>query len=438
MYDAKRGVNFLRRNGLKQTIYSFIEKKQNKKKANYLYETPDICERSVQNRTKFSHKILFSILVPAYETKELYFREMVLSCLKQSYENWELVIADASKSDVVENIIEEYNDDRIKYTRVATNEGISDNTNVALKKATGDYVCLLDHDDLLTPDALFEIALRLEKNPYLFIYSDEDKCDEKGETFFEPHLKKEFNYDLFLSNNYICHFVSIKRELIQANEFRSKFDGAQDYDCFLRVIEQIKKENPETWTEKIGHIKKVLYHWRCHSGSTAANPESKMYAYEAGRKAVEDYYHRNEIKAEVKHARHLGFYRTKFIPSIFEARKDIGAVGNVIYRKARVISGPIDATTEQCIFLGLHKYFSGYMNQATCMQNVDALDIRNMEFRKEFKSLLSEVIKEFSISKESKIYTDPILTRNVSIAFSKKIREKGYLILFDPSFKSRK
>jgi len=435
MYDAKRGKNFLRRNGLKQTFFSSIEKRKNLKNESYFYKVPDICERAAQKRKKFTHNILFSILVPAYETKELFFKEMLLSCLKQSYGNWELIIADASKSDVVENTVEFYKDNRIKYKRVKTNGGISDNTNVALKMAKGDYVCLLDHDDLLTPDALYEMAVKLDENPYLFVYSDEDKCDEKAKSFFEPHVKKEFNYDFFLSNNYICHFVSIKREIMQKNEFRAEFDGAQDYDCFLRVMEQIESEYPDEWKDKIGHISKVLYHWRCHSGSTAANPESKMYAYEAGRKAVEEYYRRNEIQATVMHSKHLGFYRTKFIPSIFEARADVGAVGNLIYRNHRVVSGPIDEITGQCIFLGLRKYYSGYMNQATCMQDVDVLDIRNMKVREECKHLLKEVIKELPKSKQSKIYSEPLLTRNVSIAYSKKIREKGYQILFDPYFK---
>jgi glycosyltransferase involved in cell wall biosynthesis len=435
MYDAKRGTSFLRRNGLKQTFFSYLEKKQKAKNAKYIYKVPDICERAAQARRKFLHPVLFSILVPAYETKESYFKEMVNSCIKQSYQNWELIIADASKSDVVENMVELQQDKRINYIRVKTNGGISDNTNIALKKATGDYVCLLDHDDLLTPDALYEMALKLEENPYQFVYSDEDKCDESGKRYFEPHFKKEFNFDLFLSNNYICHFVAIKRELLEDNAFRSEFDGAQDFDCFLRVLEKIKKDKKKGWQDAVGHISKVLYHWRCHSGSTAANPSSKMYAYEAGRKAVEDYFRRNDIKVEVKHGRHLGFYRIKYLPSLFEARKDIGAVGNFIYRKNKVVSGPIDEKTGQCIYLGLRRHFSGYMNQGNCMQEVDALDIRNMKVRNECKYLLEEVIKEFPKAKQSKIYSDPILTRNVSIAYSKKIREKGYQILFDPYFK---
>jgi glycosyltransferase involved in cell wall biosynthesis len=437
MLQAKRGTSFLKRNGLKQTIFSSIEKRQKAKLADYVFKEPDICEKASQRREVFSHDIKFSILVPAYETKEDFCKEMIASCIDQTYENWELVIADASNTDVVKNVVDEIDEKRIKYVRVEINGGISDNTNVALENASGDYICLLDHDDLLAVDALYEFADVLEEKEYGFLYTDEDKCDETGTVFFEPHYKKNFNYDFFLSNNYICHFVAIKKEIAEKIRFRKEFDGAQDYDFFIQVVEELKKENPKEFETQIYHVPKILYHWRCHIESTASNPESKMYAYEAGRAALEAFHKRNGVEAIVKHGRHLGFYKTKYQPDIFTAREDVGAVGGLIYRKKHAISGPLDESNMQCIFIGLRKYFSGYMNQATCMQVVDALDIRKIKIRDELKADLEKIIEGLPDYERKKAYSDEMIARKVSVAFAKKIREKGYKLVFDPAFKKR-
>lgn len=406
--------------------------------ANYVFKEPDLCEKASQMREEFSHDTKFSILVPAYETKETFCKEMIASCINQTYDNWELIIADASNSNIVKNVVDEIEEKRIKYVRVETNGGISENTNVALENASGDYICLLDHDDLLAIDALYEFAAVLHEKKYSFLYTDEDKCDETGTVFFEPHYKKNFNYDFFLSNNYICHFVAIKKEIAENLRFRKEFDGAQDYDYFLQVVEEIKKSHPDDFEDEIYHVTKILYHWRCHVESTASNPESKMYAYEAGRAALEAYHKRNGVSALVKHGRHLGFYKTEYQPDIFTAREDIGAVGGLLYRKKHVISGPLDESNMQGIFLGLHKYFSGYMNQATCMQVVDALDIRRIKIREELKPDLQKIIDSLPEYERKRAYSDEMVIRKVSVMFAKKIREKGYKLLFDPCFKKRK
>lgn len=154
--------------------------------------------------------LLFSILVPTYRTPENYLREMIDSVLAQTYGSFELILADASGDESVKQVVDTYEDKRIRYIRLAENKGISGNTNEALKHATGLYTGLLDHDDLLTPDALYENAMAIAEarsrgiRPQL-LYSDEDKCDENGENYFCPHKKEEFNLDLILSNNYICH-----------------------------------------------------------------------------------------------------------------------------------------------------------------------------------------------------------------------------------------
>ena len=177
-------------------------------------------------------------------------------------------------------------DSRIRYVRTAENKGMSENTNEALQYATGDYVGLLDHDDLLTPDALYEMAMTLQNAneqgiEAALVYSDEDKCDTEAKIYYEPHVKLGFNWDLLLSNNYICHFLAMKTELIKKLGFRKEYDGAQDFDLVLRAT--LEKDEKD----EILHVEKILYHWRCHDLSTAANPQSKLYAYEAGKRAAE-------------------------------------------------------------------------------------------------------------------------------------------------------
>jgi GT2 family glycosyltransferase len=208
----------------------------------------------------------------------------------------------------VGNYIRRYygKDTRILYRKLKDNKGISANTNAALKMASGEYVLLSDHDDVLEPNALYEIVKALNKRPELdIVYTDEDKVSFDGKQYFDPHFKPDFNIGMLRSNNYICHITVIRKNIMKKiGGFRPEFDGAQDFDLILRCAEQ---------TRQIGHIPKILYHWRCHPGSTAANPKSKMYAYDAGRKALEEHYKRCGIAATVENTQLLGYYRTRFI-----------------------------------------------------------------------------------------------------------------------------
>ena len=183
---------------------------------------------------------------------------------------------------------------------------ISENTNAALGLATGDYFVFADHDDVLTPNALYEFAAAVNREPETdVLYSDEDKMSMDGHKFFQPHMKPDFNLDLLCTVNYICHLFGVKRTLAEKTGFfRSEYDGAQDYDFIFRCTEQ---------AEKICHVPKVLYHWRSHEDSTAENPESKKYAFEAGRRAVEAHYERIGVNAEVSFGEYPGLYRTRFI-----------------------------------------------------------------------------------------------------------------------------
>lgn len=300
------------RNGIKNTYYKVKEKNaKNLAMKDYDLERrallPSPEELAAQKKRNFLKDITFSIVVPTYHTPELFLRQMIESVLGQTFCRIELCIADGSSDASVENIVKEYAaaDTRVKYKRLKENKGISENTNEGLKMAIGEYVGLLDHDDLLETHALYEIRMALAKEPQAdVIYTDEDKVSFDLQHYFEPHLKPDFNPDLLRSNNYICHFLVVKRELLESiGGFRKEYDGAQDYDLVLRLAEKAKR---------IVHIPKVLYHWRSHEASTAANPMSKLYAYEAGKRAIEAHLKRCGEPGAVSDTRFYGFYQTNY------------------------------------------------------------------------------------------------------------------------------
>ncbi|SFD56438.1 Glycosyltransferase, GT2 family [Sharpea azabuensis] len=259
-----------------------------------------------QKRTIFNYQPLISIVVATYNTSQRFLKEMIDSVINQTYSKWELCIADGSNQDDVYNyVLQHYDDHRIKIKKLSKNLGISGNMNEAIKMSTGDFIGFFDHDDLLSEDALYENVKVINKNNDLeFIYSDEDKTNEFTDTFFNPNFKPDFNKGLLLSNNYICHFLVVKKVLFdKIGYFNSDYDGAQDYDFVLRCMDILNKS-------QIFHISKVLYHWRTSSNSTASNPESKLYTFEAGKRALEQYYKRNSIEAIVEHGVSYGIYRT--------------------------------------------------------------------------------------------------------------------------------
>lgn len=271
---------------------------------------PTAEELEAQRETVFPQMPKFSIVIPVYKTPEKYLKEMLDSVREQTYENWELCIADGSPAGQdVSRVLKKYakEDERIQYVILGENRGIAGNTNAAMEMASGDFIVLADHDDRVTPDALYECAKAINENPGCdVLYSDEDKLDMDGGALFDPHFKPDFNPDLLCSVNYICHLFLAKRELVEkAGGFRQDFDGAQDYDFIFRCTELAKR---------ICHIPKVLYHWRCHQDSTASNPESKLYAFTAGSRAIMAHYKRLGIQAEqVEKGIDYGIYHTKFV-----------------------------------------------------------------------------------------------------------------------------
>ncbi|MBW3079648.1 glycosyltransferase family 2 protein [Bifidobacterium simiiventris] len=255
----------------------------------------------------FTIKPLVSIVVPVYNVEERWLRRFVESVQQQWYSNWELCIADDHSSAAhVRPVLEELAaaDKRIKVTFRTENGRISEATNSAIALATGDLVGFMDNDDELAPQALHEIVKELNHHPDTdFFYTDEDKISEEGQRF-DPFFKPDWSPHLLLGHNYITHFTVVSHDLLnKVGPLRSEFNGSQDYDFVLRATEQAKR---------VVHIPQMLYHWRTIATSVAGNPRSKMYAYEAGRRAIEAAYERRGITATVTMLDNLGTYKSDF------------------------------------------------------------------------------------------------------------------------------
>lgn len=466
-------IRYLRKNGIKHAFYAAKERLEEARKNDYCYIPPDRETLEAQRKSSRHFPYRFSIVVPAYETKEDYLREMIDSVMGQSYDNWELLIVDAGKSDCVRGVIEEYSckieqihvempvRQELKYIKLPDNKGISENTNVGIEEASGDYIGLLDHDDLLSPDALYEMALHLEraeterkavKSSPVILYSDEDKYENnirivndsiyEDSIFTDPNQKKEFNLDLILSNNYICHFMIVKAEEMKKLLLRKEYDGAQDYDLVLRVVGSLLNNsvNVTDIDKYILHVPKVLYHWRCHEDSTAQNTDSKAYAYEAGRRALEDFGMARGWQIKVTHELHLGFYRMEYLPEIFAVRPEVGVVGGrILDRHNKIVSGIYNEKGEK-LYFGLHREYSGGSTHiASLAQDCAAVDIRCLRLRKELQPLFKELlglpyreIGKEKIADVSALSCDEAGYRKLSLALGEAIKSKGYLVLWDP------
>lgn len=270
---------------------------------NFAVEKSSEIQRILPNGLVLNEKPLISIVVPVYNVHREYFDALLNSVLNQSYENFELIIPDGSndkKTIKFMNEIPKY-DSRIKRIAIS-NKGISENTNAGIKIASGEYIALLDHDDLLHPDALLYMVATINARPEAdFIYSDECKLTENGEFFIAPHFKPDFSPELLNNLNYITHFSVIRKSIFKSvGLFEKNKDGAQDYDMFLRISDH---------TRNIVHVPLILYHWREAISSTASNFDNKKSVADAGITALEQHFERNNIKAKVN-IRHKtpGFY----------------------------------------------------------------------------------------------------------------------------------
>lgn len=310
----QKGLDYLQYNGMEAFVQKSFRKVVDTRNRPIPYRKwiqrhlPSQKELEEQKKYRFLYRPKISIVVPLYKTPEKYLRAMIDSVRNQSYSNWELCLSDGSgENSPLTELLKQYEekDSRIKVVYNNRQLHIAENTNEAIKIATGDFIAFSDHDDLLTPDAMFHVAKAVNENMELeVLYSDEDKVSA-GDRFMQPHMKPDFNIDLLRTVNYICHLFVVKKAMIdKVGMLRPEFDGAQDYDFIFRCVEA---------TDKIYHIPRILYHWRFFEGSTAENPESKLYAFEAGKRAVEAHYERVGIHAEVMQGEFLGLYRTRYI-----------------------------------------------------------------------------------------------------------------------------
>ncbi len=336
--NIKKGINYIRYNGL-GGVWARVRYKMSGPAIGYNtwyrdnhMPKPDELERECED--VFDYMPCFSILVPIYMTPEKFLRDMIESVCNQTYPNWQLCIVDATAEpenfvgvqpdndsenvNIVdtETIVREYmeKDDRICYRRLEENYGIAGNTNKALELAVGEYIGLLDHDDVLTPDALYQVAKALQEDKYEVLYSDEDKMSEAGNKFTDPAFKPDFNIDLLRAHNYITHFFVVKGEVAHAvGGFDREYDGAQDYDFILKCCEYAVQKNIRHIVaggeSGIKHIPRVLYHWRVSGKSVAADVHSKEYAKEAGKRAVSAHLLRTGAYATVTHSEMWGIYK---------------------------------------------------------------------------------------------------------------------------------
>lgn len=278
---------------------------------------PDEAQRKLEEEAVFPRMVKISILVPLYNTPKEFLTEMIDSVMNQTYSNWELCLADGSDDahSYVGDVCREYQEKsqgRIVYSKLLKNEGISGNTNECYKLATGEYIGLFDHDDILHPSVLYEYVKAINEQGADYLYCDETTF-KSGDInkMLTMHFKPDYAPDNLRANNYICHFSVFSKELLKGEElFRTKFDGSQDHDMILRLTDNAKK---------IVHVPRLMYYWRSHAGSTAGGIDAKPYAIEAAKGAVAEHLKKHGYD-------HFQISSTRAFETIFKIRYEI--IGN--------------------------------------------------------------------------------------------------------------
>ncbi|MEG1203683.1 MAG: glycosyltransferase family 2 protein [Clostridia bacterium] len=310
---VKKAMKYLKSNGIKNSVIKLKLKIYSKKNldsinSNYLdwikNNEPSTKIIDLQRKKKFKIEPKLSIIIPMYNTNKQFFYELVCSLKAQTYSNFEVCLADGSLNVDAEILNMFENDKRFIYKHLEKNGGISKNTNEALEMSTGQYIVLIDHDDLIPPFCLYEIVKSINENTEAeFIYTDEDNIDSNNERK-NPHFKPDFSPDTLRSYNYICHLSVYSKKIIEkVGKFNESLDGAQDYDMILRVSEA---------TDKIIHIPKILYHWRLHKNSTAMSSCSKTYTDDAGCMAIKAHLDRIGLAGKVSILDTPGRYKVEY------------------------------------------------------------------------------------------------------------------------------
>ena len=372
-------------------------------------------QREISRGNRFSASpVFFSFVIPVYRPKEEFLRRLLDSILSQTYPHFEVCLADASDYRTFhkeigkkspKEVLEEYSqrDHRIRFQVLEENEGISGNTNRAIRMAEGDFIVFSDHDDELAPNALYEVVTATDAHPEAeLLYSDEDKIDFASAYYFEPNFKPDYSPEFLTAVNYICHLLIAKRSLLESvaevdetgekRYERKEYDGAQDYDLILRLSEAAEKIEKEEGLSKeaekereealftsstIIHIPKVLYHWRSHQLSTAQNPEAKLYAFTAGERAVFDHYKRiGRPIRNVERGITYGYYHPHFR---IEEQGELPLVSVIIPNKDHVKD--LDQAIRS-LFKGSYPY-------------LEVIVVENNSEEKETFSYYEEIQKEF-------------------------------------------
>lgn len=420
-------------------------------------------ELKLQKEADFKENILISLAVPVYNTPEQYLREMIESVLEQTYYNWELCIADGSDGDhgYVKNIIKSYSelDSRIKYTCLNSNLGIVGNTQAAIKMAEGEYIGLLDHDDALTPNALYECRRAMVKGADV-IYSNEVTVDEYLDRPRIIHFKPDFSPINLLAQNYICHFLVFRSELYKKNNLRAGFEGSQDYDLVLRLCDN---------AARVVHIPKVLYYWRRHKNSAASGTDAKPYSIESGRKAVQSFLDSIDYDGVVTSYKDMTLYHTDFytddevapvlkpnnfaMEAAFEKAdyayicekniepydhdaikqllmyaqlENVAAVGGILLKGSKITGGAYRMDTEEFltpVYRGRLTGF-GYMRRLIMPQNVTALANTGIIINKE-------------VFNELKGFDERLKDKERIADFCMRAWQAGYDVIFNPLAKFR-
>jgi len=314
-YNILKGIRYLKHFGPKEFMIRLRDRME-PEEVPYgpWYENYRLQEDELEKlrREKIRGGVRFSVIVPLFHTPERLFREMADSVLSEVYPDLELVLVNATPEDEGLRVLtEDYaaRDSRVRLVGLDKNLGIAGNTQAGIEAADGDFLAFLDHDDTLDPAALYLMACYVKAHPDTgVLYTDEDKITEDSKEHFQPHLKPDYNPDLLKSNNYICHFLAVRKDVaLKAGGFDSRFDGAQDHDFVFRCIFTAKQMGLG-----VGHVPEILYHWRVSERSTADNPISKLYAYDAGKAAIEAELAREGVSGEVSLKKDLGFYRVRY------------------------------------------------------------------------------------------------------------------------------
>lgn len=332
---------------------------------------PDSRQREAMKRTKFPKDITFSILVPLYNTPRQFLTEMIESVRAQTYEKWELCLADGSDEDhsYVGELCRKYSaaDQRIVYRKLEKNEGISGNTNECYRMATGQYIALFDHDDILHPSVLFAYMKAICEQDADYIYCDEATFKNGNiDHMITLHFKPDYAIDNLRANNYICHFSAFSRELLEGTElFRSEFDGSQDHDMILRLT---------TRARKVVHVPQLLYYWRSHKASVASDISAKLYCIESARGAIAD--HLRACGME-----HFEITSTRAFETIFRIQYELTG-----YPKVSIVIANKDHAAD------LSRCVSSILDRST-YENYEIIIVENNSTSREIREYYEEIGK---------------------------------------------